>query len=83
MRDVWESVAAHAPDHGGTGSEDEAEQSHSACVYREANGRNRPFCPHGHGSMMMQATLQQISSGNARRAVPPQDSAWTGAMFDL
>ena len=25
----------------------------------------------------------ELSTGNARRAVPPQDSAWTGAMFDL
>ena len=41
MRDVWESVAAHSPDHGSTGSRDEAEQSHSACVYREATRRNR------------------------------------------
>ena len=41
MRDVWESVAAHSPDHGGTGSRDDAEQSHSACVHREATGRDR------------------------------------------
>ena len=41
MRDVRESVAAHSPDHGSTGSRDEAEQSHSACVYREATGRDR------------------------------------------
>ena len=41
MRDVWESMVAHSPDHGGTGSRDEAEQSHSACVHREATGRNR------------------------------------------
>ena len=41
MRDVWESVAAHSPDHGSTGSRDEAEQSHSACVHREATGRDR------------------------------------------
>ena len=41
MRAVWESVAAHSPDHGSTGSRDEAEQSHSACVCREATGRNR------------------------------------------
>ena len=40
MRDVWESVAAHSPDHGGTGSRDEAEQSHSACVHRAATGRD-------------------------------------------
>ena len=53
MRDVWESVAAHSP---GTGSRDDAEQSHSACVHREST--ERPFCPHGHGSMMMQATPQ-------------------------
>ena len=25
----------------------------------------------------------ELSTGNARRAGPPQDSAWTGAMFDL
>ena len=41
MRDVWESMAAHSPDHGSTASRDEAEQSHSACVHREATGRNR------------------------------------------
>ena len=41
MRDAWESMVAHSPDHGGTGSRDEAEQSHSACVHREATGRNR------------------------------------------
>ena len=45
MRDVRESLAAHSPDHGSTGSRDEAEQSHSACVYSEATRRNRtlPF----------------------------------------
>ena len=44
MRDVRESLAAHSPDHDSTGPRDEAEQSHSACVYREATGRNRtPF----------------------------------------
>ena len=49
MRDVRESVAAHSPDHGSTGSRDEAEQSHSAGVHREATGSrsNAPFCPHG------------------------------------
>ena len=41
MRDLWESVAAHSPDHGGTGSRDDAEQSHSACVHREATSRDR------------------------------------------
>ena len=41
MRDVWEAVAAHSPDHGSTGSRDEAEQSHSARVHREATGRDR------------------------------------------
>ena len=38
---MWESVAAHSPNHGSTGSRDEAEQSHSACVHREATGRDR------------------------------------------
>ena len=38
---MWESVAAHSPDHGNTGSRDEAEQSNSACVHREATGRDR------------------------------------------
>ena len=57
MRDVWESVAAHSPDHGSTGSRDEAEQSPSARVH----SRNR---------------MPLLS-------VPPQDSAWTGAMFDM
>ena len=41
MRDVWESVVAHSPDHGGTELRDEAEQSHSACVHMEASGRDR------------------------------------------
>ena len=41
MRDVWETVAAHSWDHGGTESRDEAEQSHSACVHREATGQDR------------------------------------------
>ena len=41
MRDVWKSVVAHSPDHGGTGSRDEAEQSHIACVHTEATGRDR------------------------------------------
>ena len=60
MRDERELVAAHSPDQGGSGPRDEAEQSHSACVCREATGKNRrTFCPHGHGSMMMQATPQQ------------------------
>ena len=54
------AVAAHSPDHGSTGSRDEAEQSHSAHVHREATSRDRTsLCPHGHGSMMMQATPQQ------------------------
>ena len=34
-------MAAHSPNHGGTGSRDEGEQSHSACVHREATGRDR------------------------------------------
>ena len=33
MRDVWEWVAVHSPDHGCTRSRDEAEQSNSACVH--------------------------------------------------
>ena len=41
MRDVRESVAVHFPDHGGTGPRDEAEQSRSACVHRDATGRYR------------------------------------------
>ena len=41
MRAVRESVVAHSPDHGKTESRDEAEQSHSACVHREATGRDR------------------------------------------
>ena len=59
MRKVWESVAAHSPVHGGTESRDEAEQSHIACVPREAVEIECPFCPHGHGSTMIQATPQQ------------------------
>ena len=43
----------------------------------------RLLCPHGHGSKMMQATPQQSLYWNARRAVQPQDSAWTGAMFEM
>ena len=41
MRDVLESVAAHSPDHGSTGPRDEAAQSHSARVHREATTRDR------------------------------------------
>ena len=41
MRDVCESEVAHSPDHGGTESRDETEQSHSACVHTEATGRDR------------------------------------------
>ena len=41
MRDVCESVVAHSPDHGGTESRDETEQSHSACVQRQTTGRDR------------------------------------------
>ena len=52
-RDVLESVAAE-------GSRGDSEQSHNACVCREATCRDRtPLCRHGHGSMMMQATPQQ------------------------
>ena len=40
MRDVWGSVAPHSPDHGSTGSRDEATQTHSARVHREATGRD-------------------------------------------
>ena len=40
MRDLGESVATRSSDHGGTGSRDDAEQSHSACVHREATGRD-------------------------------------------
>ena len=45
MRDVRESVAAHSPDHGSTGSRDEAEQSHSACVHTgsDRSRSNGPF----------------------------------------
>ena len=41
MRDLWESVVVHSPDHGGTESRDEAEQSHSACVHTEATSRDQ------------------------------------------
>ena len=41
MRDVWESAVTQSPDHGATESRDEAEQSHSACVHREATARDR------------------------------------------
>ena len=41
MRDVWESVVAQSPDHGGTESRDESEQSHIACVHMEATCRDR------------------------------------------
>ena len=39
MRDVRESVAAHSPDQVARDPETKAEQSHSACVYREATNR--------------------------------------------
>ena len=41
LRDVWESVVAHSPDHGETEPRDEAEQSHCAFVHREATARHR------------------------------------------
>ena len=50
LRDLWESVAAHFTDHGGTGFRDDVEQSHGACVHKEEI--ERPFCPTGHGNMM-------------------------------
>ena len=34
------------------------------------------FCPHGHGSMMMQPRRSRASTRNFRRAVQSQDSAW-------
>ena len=60
MRALREPGAAHSCDHGGAGFEDNAEQSHSALFDRKRPVEiERPFCPHGHGSMMMQATPQQ------------------------
>ena len=41
MRDLLESVAAHFPDHGGTGLEDNTKQSHSAFVHQETTGGDR------------------------------------------
>ena len=41
MRELRESVAAHSPDHGGTGFEDDTKQSHSALVHQETTGRDR------------------------------------------
>ena len=41
MRALWELVAAHSVDHGGTRFKDDAEQSHSALVNRETTGRDR------------------------------------------
>ena len=58
MRDVWESVAADSFDHGGTGSRDDAEQSHSACVYREATGRDRT-------PLLSTRTREHDNAGNA------------------
>ena len=58
MRDVWESVVAHSPDHGGTESRDEAEQSHSACVHREATGRDRM-------PLVSIRTREQVGTGHA------------------
>ena len=47
MRDAWESVTARSPGHGGTGSRSDSEQSHSACVHREANlSRSNAPCVH-------------------------------------
>ena len=60
MRDVWESVAAHFPDHAGT---DPETTLNNRTVLASTGKRpveiERPFCPHGHGNMMMQATPQQ------------------------
>ena len=43
MRDVLESVAADSLGYCGTGSRGDSEQSHSACVCREATCRDRSF----------------------------------------
>ena len=44
MRGLRESVAAHPPDHGGTGLEDDSKQPHSSLVHWETTGRDRtPF----------------------------------------
>ena len=41
MRALRESVATHPPDHGGSGYEDDAQESRSALVNRETTGRDR------------------------------------------
>ena len=80
-----ESVPAHSPDHGCTGSRDEAEQSHSARVHREATGRDRTL-------LLSTRTREHDDAGHA--AAEPllgmldvQCSLRTqpgrGAMFDL
>ena len=58
MRDVRESVAAHSDDHGSTGSRDEAEQSYSAHVHREATGRDRT-------SLLSTRTREHDDTGHA------------------
>ena len=60
MRDVRESVAAHSPDHGSTGSRDEAEKI-AECLRPEKRQVETEcsFCPHGHGIMTMQPTPQE------------------------
>ena len=60
MRGLRESVAAHPPDHGGTGLEDDTKQPHSSLVHWETTGRDRTPCvSKWTGSMMMEATPQQ------------------------
>ena len=58
MRDVREPVAAHSPDHGSTGSRDEAEQSHRAHAHREATGRDRT-------SLLSTRTREHDDAGHA------------------
>ena len=61
MRDVSELVAATSPDYCGTGSRETKLNNRTvlASTGKRPVEIERSFCPHGHGSMMMQATPQQ------------------------
>ena len=63
MRALRESVAAHSSDHGGAGFEDDAKQSHSVLVNREAACRDRT-------SLLSTRTREHDDAGHATAESP-------------
>ena len=63
MRALREPVAAHSTDHGGSGSEDDTRQSHSALVNRETTGRDRTL-------LLSTRTREHDDAGNTTAESP-------------